>query len=182
MRRSLAWVAIISLGTVAGVILLAVCACLATWVWGCDLISVTELTRVDAGDNRSVIFYADTCWEVSRSVFYEVQENGQTIIPRTWLGRHFAINYTLKVVPAEDESLIVVYTSVIPDYDAIFVMIDFRSRETWHNGENSQNGPKGLEMFRRLKQANPDLPEPVELLRAMMGVILSREAAKNLYH
>jgi hypothetical protein len=49
-------------------------------------------------------------------------------------------------------------------------------------GENSQNGSKGLEMFRRLKQANPDLPEPVELLRAMMGVILSRAAAKNLHY
>ena len=164
MRRRLTWIAIIVLGIPTGVALLFICAGFAFWL-PCDLTPVTELTRVDASNNRSVVFYNDTCWEVSRSIFYEIQENGQVVIPRTWLGRHYAINYALKEAPAEDESLVAVYTPGIPDYDAIFVVIDFITQETWHNGENGQNKAKGLEMFQRLKQANPDLPEPRELSR-----------------
>jgi hypothetical protein len=53
----------------------------------------------------------------------------------------------------------------MPDYDAIFVLVDFGTREAWHGGENSQNKAKGLDMFQRLKQANLDLSEPKELLR-----------------
>lgn len=165
MRRKLGWIAIIGIGMVVGVALLAFCACVATWVWGCDLVPVTELARVDVGNNRSVVFYADTCWEVNRGIYYEAQENGQAVIPRTGLGFHSPVNYSFKAVSAEDESLVAVYTPLAPDYDAILVMIDFRTRETWHNGENSQNKEKGLQMFRRLEQANPGLPEPRELSR-----------------
>jgi len=165
MRRRLGWIAIICLGTVVGVVLLLFCAVWALWVLPCDLTPVTELTRVDAGNSRSVIFYADTCWEVSRNVFFEVQENGQPIIPRTGVGFHYSVDYSFKVVSAENKSLVAVYTPIVPDYDAIFVMIDFGTREAWQAGEYSKGKAKGLEMFQRLKQANPDLPEPKELLR-----------------
>jgi hypothetical protein len=165
MRRRLTWIAIIGLGIPVSAALLFVCAFLATWVWGCDLTPATELTRVEAGNNRSIVFYGDTCWEVSRNVSYEVQENGQTIIPRASLGNHYAMNFTFKAVSAEDESLVAVYTPFVLDYDAIFVMIDFGARETWHSGEYSEGKAKGLELFQRLKQANPNLSEPKELLR-----------------
>jgi hypothetical protein len=170
MRRRLTWIAIIVLGLPTGVALLFICAGFAFWL-PCDLTPVTELTRVDASNNRSVAFYADTCWEGNRGVFYEVQENGQTIIPRPGLGYGFS-DSPFKVVSAENKSLVAVYTPWTLDDDTVLVLIDFGTREAWHTGEHaednsvySQEKAKGLEMFKRLKQANPYLSEPKELLR-----------------
>ena len=164
MRRRLTWITIIVLGIPVGVALLFGCAVLATWTWGCDLTPVTELTRVDTGNNRSVIFYSATCWEVNRPVYFEAQESGQTVIPRSGLGYGFG-DSPFKVVSAENKSLVGVITPWTLDDTAVLVMIDFGTREAWASGEYSTGKAKGLEMFKRLKQANPNLSEPKELLR-----------------
>jgi hypothetical protein len=165
MWRRLGWIAILGIGVIVGSVVVFYCIVFAMVGLPCILTPVTELTRVDAGNNRLVIFYVETCWEVSREVFYEVQENGQTVIPRTSLGNRLPVDYSFKVVSAENESVVAVYTPELPDYKVIFVIVDFRTREAWDTNKGSQEKAKGLELYQRLKQANPDLPEPVELSR-----------------
>jgi len=44
----------------------------------CDLVPISELV---VGKGRTIEITAQSCWEISRSVYYEVKENGKVVTP-----------------------------------------------------------------------------------------------------
>jgi hypothetical protein len=167
MTKKLEWIALLIAAGIAGTFILFACLLFVVFAGPCD--PPAEIVHVDVGNSRLVKFYGDSCWEGSRKVYYEAYEAGQIVVSRTlidyFLPENLPTEYSLQTVSANDGAVVGLYGPKHDYFDEMFVIIDFRTREAWHTGTNSQNKATGLEMFQRLKQANPDLPEPIDLSR-----------------
>jgi hypothetical protein len=109
------------------------------------------LAVLDAGEQRTIIITGESCWEINRTLHYEVKVNGK-VASSKWLfdfdqgGRH---QYSL--IYAENKTLVGVLDSdILPTYPQI--IIDFK--------KNVSSWPKNLYIYddysSRLKSENPD--------------------------
>jgi len=168
MAKKLKWITLLIVVVIVGIPIVFICVFLADWAFApCD---PQEIAQVNIGDDRSVKFYADSCWEGSIGVYYEAYESGQLVISRT-LEDHFlpsnysAPEFSFRVASTDNGAIVAVYDPQYHDVSEMFIIIDFGTRRAWNAGESSTNKATGLELFQRLKQANPALPEPKELSR-----------------
>jgi hypothetical protein len=175
MAKKLKWIALLIVVGVAGIPIVFICVFLAGWAFApCD---PQEIAQVDVSDNRSVKFYADSCWEGSLKVYYEADESGLIVISRTLVDYFLPANYsapefTFRVASADNGAIVALYDPKYLEGPEMFVIIDFRTRVAWPINGNVISEAKRAELevkvqdlFRRLKQANPDLPEPIDFSR-----------------
>jgi len=175
MAKKLKWITLLIVVIIAGIPIVFICVFLAGWALApCD---PQEIAQVDVGNNRSVKFYADSCWEGSPKVYYEADELGLIVISRTLIDYFLPSNYsapefTFRVASADNGAIIALYDPKYHDGPEMFVIVDFRTRVAWPvNGnviseaKRAELKVKAQDLFQRLKQANPDLPEPRELSR-----------------
>jgi hypothetical protein len=45
-----------------------------------------EIARLDVRQGREVLLTAEACWEISRPIYYEIRENGQIIVFKSYIG------------------------------------------------------------------------------------------------
>jgi hypothetical protein len=131
--------------------------------YSCDLSPVTKLVEIDVGHNRTISIYGENCWEISRAIYYEVQEGRKIIVPRTlWSFDDPDESYkALEFISAENQSLVGIFNPNRP-INEFFIVIDFKTGESWPqfmDGLEISSG-KRKNFFKRLQKENPDLKLP----------------------
>src|SRR5215467_12915663 len=72
----------------------------------------TSLATVDAHNQRRILFTADSCWDISRPIYYEVTQAGQVTTPTTYISNDDGSgSHDYQVFFAENESLVAVVES-----------------------------------------------------------------------
>jgi hypothetical protein len=145
-------------------------ACLLT-LRSCLSCEPTRIARIDVGHNRSVSIYAETCWEIHRSIRYDVWEGRKQIVSKEYLASDLGDSRytTSKVVFAENGSLVGVFISfstqsiILPSESYVFV--DFKTGDVWPQSMKGYDEAKqkAIDMFDRLQRENSGLTKPEDL-------------------
>jgi hypothetical protein len=127
----------------------------------CDLFPYTQLVTLQVGNNRSVSIYEDSCWEISKKVYYEVYEAGKLIAPKSYIGQYLGSEpFTLEVIYAENQSLVGGYDAAKSTPELLFI-IDFKTGESWprewFDPRYDEIKPKAVDLFTRLQKENPNI-------------------------
>lgn len=124
------------------------------------------IAELDVQSQRAVIITADSCWEVSRPIYYEVREAGRVVTPTTFIGGDSGNDpHDYEVIYAESGALVGVIETSAP-LPELVIMQDFKSGESWprlRENELSYAEPvqrKWKDIFERLRRENPQLPTP----------------------
>ena len=136
-----------SLGVVASTILIVSLIC------GC---AKSRLQTLEAGDDREVVIYEDTTWEVSIPLSYEVHDGGKVVLPAAYFYYgapdsipEFVIVVTDKVVGIAEKKKPKVLVAIH----------DFASGESWpYQGPNEGTDDMESKRYRLLKALNEAHP------------------------
>ena len=129
----------------------------------CDPVPISELV---VGNGRTIEITAQSCWEISRSVYYEVKENGNVVTPLCAMTFDSGSDrHRYAMLSARGGSLVgVVDTSQTPH--ELVILHDFGSGESWprlRDFEVSYDDAvrkKWRGLFDQLKSENPELNRP----------------------
>jgi len=127
--------------------------------FSCDLFPVTKLAEVDVGNNRTISIYGESCWEISRAIYYEAHEGRKVVVPQTlWEFDDPDEIYTLEFISTENRYLVGVYDSD-RTIDEFFIIIDFRTGESWPRFIDSLESSLGKQraFLKQLRKENPDI-------------------------
>jgi hypothetical protein len=118
------------------------------------------LAQLDAGNDRLITISAQSCWEVSRAVDYEVRERGAVVSAKSLIdtddGNDNSHNYSL--IYAENKSLVGVTDNAATPAQVV-VIYDFKSGDKWAVLGDTHKG-QARDLFSRLKLENPELNIP----------------------
>jgi hypothetical protein len=159
-KRTLIIVVALVAVILTALVLCPVCA-LATAFLGRDFQPYTEVAKIDVGNQRVVTLYAESCWEVSRGIYYDAREASRLVIPRTLLDFDQGFDqYSLTGIYAENDSLVGIAAPPRSKEDFI-IIIDFKNSKSWpaFSDDYATFLKKGRELYARLVRENPGLPE-----------------------
>lgn len=131
-------------------------------LYSCDLVPYIELARINVGNNRTIFIYGETCWEISRGIYYEAHEGRKVIIsPTLWDFDNPDENYNLEFITADNQSLVGIFDSNRP-INEFFIIIDFRTGESWPRFMDGFEISlrKKNNFFERLQKENPSIKIP----------------------
>ena len=129
----------------------------------CDPVPISTLV---VGQGRTIEITAESCWEISRSVYYEVKENGNVMTPRyamTFDSGNDEHQYA--ILSAKGGSLVGVVDTSQTTHELV-ILHDFGSGESWprlRDDEVSYNEAvrkKWRDLFDQLQSENPELNRP----------------------
>jgi len=132
-------------------------------VHACDNVPISELV---VGNGRTIEVTAASCWEISRSVYYEVKENGKVVTPLFVMTSDGGSDkHQYAVLTAKGGSLIGVIETTRTPHELV-ILHDFSSGESWprlRDDEVSYDEAvrrKWRDRFDQLKSENPELNKP----------------------
>ncbi len=133
-----------------------------------------DIARLDVRNGRVILITADVCWEISRSIYCEVKENGRLLVPKTYMGGDNGDDeHQYMVIFAGGDSLVGVLETIGGKRDLV-VMHDFKTGESWpriNENEVSYEGQvvkRRLNLFDRLQKEHPSLQKPADLVGVMV--------------
>ncbi len=89
----------------------------------------TLVTRLDAGDDRAIWIFGDSCWEVGRGLYYVVRDHGKTVSSKSFFDTDEGDKHDYSLLFANNNSLVAVLdmTRKPPE---IALTYDFSSNDT----------------------------------------------------
>jgi hypothetical protein len=129
----------------------------------CDPVPISEVV---VGKGRTIEITAESCWEISRSVYYEVKENGNVVTPRCVITFDSGNDeHRYAVLSAKGGSLVGVVDTTRTPHELV-ILHDFRSGESWPRLRDYEVSydeavrKKWRNLFDQLKSENPELKKP----------------------
>lgn len=129
----------------------------------CDPVPISALV---VGKGRTIEITAQSCWEISRSVYYEVKENGKVVTPLYVITFDSGSDeHRYAIVSAKGGSLIGVVDTTQTPHELV-ILHDFRSGESWPRLRDDEVSydeavrKKWRDLFDQLQGENPQLHRP----------------------
>ena len=129
----------------------------------CDSVPISTLV---VGKDRTIEITAQSCWEISRSVYYEVKENGRVVTPLYSMTFDSGSDeHRYAILTARGGSLVGVVDTTQTPHELV-ILHDFRSGESWprlRDDEVSYDAAvrkKWRDLFDQLQSENPELKRP----------------------
>lgn len=118
---------------------------------------ITELPLKNGYDCH---IYADSSWEVSRLLYYEIRKSDEIIIPLTRYGSDRGREkYKFRAVYAENDTIIGIIETD-RDSQELIAIYDAQTNESWPGLSESRLVKKWTYTFLKLKKENVDMPTP----------------------
>lgn len=129
----------------------------------------TPIAEVNLRHQRTILITADSCWEISRPIHYQVRAAGQVVTPKTYISSDYGSDsHAYQVIYAENGALVgVLETTATPP--ELLIMEDARSGRSWPEDLNREVAgqtsiqEKWRDIFERLQQEHPQLKIPARL-------------------
>jgi hypothetical protein len=124
------------------------------------------IAELAVGKARTIEITAQSCWEISRSIYYEVKENGNVVTPLYAMSFDSGSDeHRYAILRANGGSLVgVVDTTKTPN--ELVILHDFGSGQSWPRLRNNEVSydeavrKKWRDLFDELKSENPELNRP----------------------
>ena len=129
----------------------------------CDPVPISKLT---VGKGRTIEITGQSCWEISRSVYYEVKENGNVVTPLHVMSFDSgSAEHSYAILSARGGSLIGVVDTTETPHELV-ILHDFGSGESWPRLRDTEVSydeavrKKWRNLFDELQRENPELNRP----------------------
>ena len=113
----------------------------------------TSIAELDAGNNRIIAISGASCWEIGRTLYYQVTDHGTVIASKHLFdGDNGSTRHTYTLIYADNQSVVgVLETTVLPS--ELVIIVDFRTGQSW------PRTPYGAwrNRIERLQQENPQV-------------------------
>ena len=130
---------------------------------GCDPEPISVLV---VGKGRTIEITGQSCWEISRSVYYEVKENGKVVTPLYAMTSDSGSDeHRYEILSARGGSLIGVVDTTQTPHELV-ILHDFGSGESWPRLRDDEVSydeavrKKWRDLFDQLQSENPKLSRP----------------------